>query len=66
MPAELAAEVSRAAGLRNRLAHAYDTIDDAVLFRAVPLALIQLRRYGAYVNSSDPPIGHTAPEDDIL
>ncbi len=58
MPAEFAAEVSRAAGLRNRLAHAYDTIDDAVLFQAIPTALTQPRQYGAYVlmyvNTLDP------------
>jgi len=70
MPAEFAMEVSRAAGLRNRLAHAYDTIDDAMLFQAIPLALTQLRRYGAYVlaymNSIDPPVEDTVLEDDIL
>lgn len=58
MPAEFAAEVSRAAGLRNRLAHTYDTIDDAVLFQAIPTALTQPRQYGAYVlmyvNTLDP------------
>jgi uncharacterized protein YutE (UPF0331/DUF86 family) len=58
MPAEFAAEVSRAAGLRNRLAHAYDTIDDEVLFRAIPAAFAQLRQHGAYVlayvNTIDP------------
>ena len=45
MPAEFA----RAAGLRNRLAHAYDTIDDEALYHAIPTALAQLRLYGAYV-----------------
>ena len=35
MPAEFA----RAAGLRNRLAHAYDTIDDEALYHAIPTAL---------------------------
>ncbi len=58
MPVDFAAEVARAAGLRNRLAHAYDTIDDAVLFQAIPTALSQLRQYGAYVlayvNALDP------------
>lgn len=49
MPANFAAEVSRAVGLRNRLAHSYDTIDDELLFRAIPAALTQLRQYGAYV-----------------
>ena len=58
MPAEFAAEVARAAGLRNRLAHAYDTIDDEALYGAIPAALAQLRRYGtyvlAYVDTLDP------------
>jgi uncharacterized protein YutE (UPF0331/DUF86 family) len=64
MPAAFAAEVSRAAGLRNRLAHAYDTIDDVVLFQAIPTALTPLRQYGAYVlayvNTIDP-LDATAP-----
>jgi len=58
MPPDFAREVSRAAGLRNRLAHEYDTIDDAILFNAIPTAIAQLRQYGAYVleyvNSIDP------------
>jgi uncharacterized protein YutE (UPF0331/DUF86 family) len=58
MPVSFATEVARAAGLRNRLAHAYDTIDDEVLFRAIPVALTQLRQFGAYVlvyvNTVDP------------
>ena len=49
MPPEFAATVARAAGLRNRLAHAYDTIDDEALFHVIPTALSQLRQYGAYV-----------------
>lgn len=58
MPPDFAREVSRAAGLRNRLAHEYDTIDDAILFNAIPTAIAQSRQYGAYVleyvNSIDP------------
>jgi uncharacterized protein YutE (UPF0331/DUF86 family) len=67
MPVEFATEVARAAGLRNRLAHAYDTIDDAVLFQAIPMALSQLRQFGAYVlafvNTIDPITEDAAPEN---
>jgi uncharacterized protein YutE (UPF0331/DUF86 family) len=68
MPVQFAAEVSRAAGLRNRLAHAYDTIDDALLFQAIPVALSQLRQYGAYilayVNTLDPIIEDVPHENE--
>lgn len=63
MPVSFATEVSRAAGLRNRLAHAYDTIDDEVLFHAIPVALVQLRQYGAYVLSY---INTIDPLDEVL
>jgi uncharacterized protein YutE (UPF0331/DUF86 family) len=67
MPVAFATEVARAAGLRNRLAHAYDTIDDEILFQAIPVALAQLRQYGAYVlafvNTIDPIAEEAAPQD---
>lgn len=45
MPRELADELAPSAGLRNRLVHQYDDIDDAIVLRAVGEAR---RSFGAY------------------
>lgn len=46
---ELAHELAPAAGLRNRLVHQYDEIDDAIVLRAVTQARSQFSRYVAAV-----------------
>lgn len=46
VPADLAARLAPAAGLRNRLVHEYDEIDDALVLRAVHDAQ---RDFGAYL-----------------
>jgi len=48
IPAELAQRLAPAAGLRNRLVHEYDAIDDALVLRAV--ADVR-REFGAYVGA---------------
>lgn len=48
--AELASALAPAAGLRNRLVHEYDAIDDAIVLKAVETALELLPRFIAQVN----------------
>ncbi len=45
LPHERAVELSRAAGLRNRLAHEYDTVDPAQVHAAAGRALTDIREY---------------------
>lgn len=45
LPAELAEALAPAAGLRNRLVHEYDEIDDAIVLEAVAEARILFPRY---------------------
>jgi uncharacterized protein YutE (UPF0331/DUF86 family) len=46
VPAALGEALAPAAGLRNRLVHEYDDIDDAIVLRAVAAAPVQ---FGAYI-----------------
>ena len=46
IPSSLANELAPAAGLRNRLVHEYDQIDDAIILAAIPEAR---RLFAAYV-----------------
>ena len=46
IPSSLANELAPAAGLRNRLVHEYDQIDDAIILAAIPKAR---RLFAAYV-----------------
>jgi uncharacterized protein YutE (UPF0331/DUF86 family) len=48
VPAALAAALAPAAGMRNRLVHEYDVIDDAIVLAAVGVAV---RDFGAYVHA---------------
>ena len=48
---ELARQLAPSTGLRNRLVHEYDSIDDSKVLAAVPLALDQLSRFLAGVNA---------------
>lgn len=45
VPGELARSVAQSVGLRNILAHEYDTIDPAKVYRATSDALIQIPTY---------------------
>lgn len=45
LPAELARDLAPSAGLRNRLVHEYDTIDDAKVLAAVGTMLDRYPRY---------------------
>ena len=52
---ELAKELAQSAGLRNRLVHQYEDIDNEIVFRAIEKALIQcptyIRQISDYVDS---------------
>jgi uncharacterized protein YutE (UPF0331/DUF86 family) len=54
--APLAASLARAAGLRNRLAHAYATLDIDRLWSELPSGLDALERYAAAVARFVPPL----------
>ncbi len=41
----LAQDLSRATGMRNRLVHDYEKIDDRAVFNAIPLALAGFKEY---------------------
>lgn len=45
IPADLAASLAEAAGLRNILVHLYEEIDYAIVSESVHLALVQFRRF---------------------
>lgn len=45
IPVELAVQLAPAAGLRNRLVHEYDAIDDAIVLRAVGETRAQFAAY---------------------
>lgn len=49
IPAPLARSLARTTGLRNRLVHAYEEVDLAVLYRALPAFLRDYRRYAARI-----------------
>jgi len=49
IPQELAERLAPAAGLRNRLVHEYDDIDDAIVLKAVSKARQSVRAYVAAV-----------------
>ena len=51
LPPELAAALAPAAGLRNRLVHEYDDLDDAVVLAAVAEAGRLFPRYVAAVEA---------------
>lgn len=42
---EFATELARSVGLRNALAHEYDAIDDAQVYGAIKMCLIQVPKY---------------------
>jgi len=42
---ELAAGLSKAAGMRNRLVHEYERIDDRIVFQSIPVALVSFKQY---------------------
>ncbi len=52
---ELAADLAQSAGLRNRLVHQYESLDNRVVFAAISLALekyaIYVRQISNYLNS---------------
>ena len=47
LPEALARALAPSAGLRDRLVHEYDAIDDAKVFAAIPTALDLYRQYSA-------------------
>ncbi|MGL6281996.1 MAG: type VII toxin-antitoxin system HepT family RNase toxin, partial [Microcoleaceae cyanobacterium] len=47
---ELANELAKSAGMRNRIVHQYDEIDQQVIFSAIPLAVSQYSLYIKQVN----------------
>jgi uncharacterized protein YutE (UPF0331/DUF86 family) len=47
---ELANELAKSAGMRNRIVHQYDEIDQQIIFRAIPLAVSQYSLYIKQVN----------------
>jgi uncharacterized protein YutE (UPF0331/DUF86 family) len=47
---ELANELAKSAGMRNRIVHQYDEIDQQVIFTAIPLAVSQYSLYIKQVN----------------
>lgn len=51
IPAELAARLAPAAGLRNRLVHEYDVVDDAVVLESVRQARQSFREYATAVEA---------------
>jgi uncharacterized protein YutE (UPF0331/DUF86 family) len=51
IPEELAARLAPAAGLRNRLVHEYDDIDDGLVLVAVRRSLVDFRAYVAAVEA---------------
>jgi uncharacterized protein YutE (UPF0331/DUF86 family) len=51
IPAELAADLAPAAGLRNRLVHEYDRLDDGIVLAAVAGARRLFSRYVAAVEA---------------
>ncbi|HEY1691343.1 MAG TPA: DUF86 domain-containing protein [Polyangiaceae bacterium] len=55
--APLAAALAAAAGLRNRLAHAYATLDIDRLWSELPAGLDALDRYAAAIARFVPPLG---------
>lgn len=48
---EFARQIARAAGLRNRLVHDYDDLDQRLVFEALGTALGEIPRYLAAVNA---------------
>ncbi len=48
---EFARQIARAAGLRNRLVHDYDDLDQRLVFEALGMALGEIPRYLAAVNA---------------
>ena len=51
MDKELAQKLASTAGLRNRLVHEYDALDDGVIFKNISLLLILYRQYIASIES---------------
>jgi uncharacterized protein YutE (UPF0331/DUF86 family) len=50
LDAAFASEIARAAGLRNRLVHAYEDLDPRRIFEALQTALVDIPRYLEQVN----------------
>jgi len=50
LPAELARSIAQVAGLRNRIVHEYDEIDEVKVHDALPQALAEIPRYLAHVH----------------
>jgi uncharacterized protein YutE (UPF0331/DUF86 family) len=59
LDAAFAHTISRAAGLRNRLVHDYEEIDQAKVFDAIQSALDDVPHYLAAVRRFLSPAGHT-------
>lgn len=51
LPPEFARRIAKAAGLRNRLVHDYDAIDQHVLFAALENVLVDVPTYGSAVTT---------------
>lgn len=51
LPPEFAEKIAPAAGLRSRLVHEYDKIDDATAYEAIKDALSQFSTYADYILS---------------
>ncbi|MEW6325913.1 MAG: DUF86 domain-containing protein [Nitrospirota bacterium] len=49
LPAEFSRSIAQAAGLRNRIAHEYDEIDEAKVYQAIRDALKDIPRYIEHV-----------------
>lgn len=64
LPREFAAAIARAAGLRNRIVHEYDALDERKVFEAVKDVLRDVPRYvehvHGFVQASGPPEGEKA------
>jgi uncharacterized protein YutE (UPF0331/DUF86 family) len=48
-PKDFAEEIALSAGLRNRLVHEYDTVDQEIVYKSVSEALEQYASYSAYI-----------------
>ena len=50
LPADLSRSIAQAAGLRNRIVHEYDEIDEVKVHDALPAALAEIPRYLEHVH----------------
>ena len=62
---EFAREIAQSAGLRNRLIHEYEEIDDSVVYNSISVALISFQKYihaiQDFINTLDKKSNHANP-----